>query len=148
MSSAAASGSAGSALAALYNNASSSTLAGGTQNAASLDNQFLTMLMTELQNQDPTNPVDSTSMLAQQAQFESLSQMQNLNTNLTALIAMQSVSQATTLIGQTITGTSNGANVTGVVSGITFENGTPVLQVNTGGSNAVSVQLSNVSSVF
>ena len=135
-------------LSSLVNNASPSTLPSTSQTAGNLQNEFLQMLMTELQNQDPTNPVDSTSMLAQQAQFESLSQMQNLNTNLTALIAMQSVSQATTLIGQTITGTSNGANVTGVVSGITFQNGTPVLQVNTGGGNAVEVQLSNVSSVF
>ena len=139
---------ASSALASLYNNASSSTLAAATTSPGNLDQEFLTMLMTELQNQDPTNPVDSTSMLAQQAQFESLSQMQNLNTNLTSLIAMQSVSQATTLIGHTITGTANGANVTGTVSGITFSNGTPELQVNTGGASTVVVQLSNVTSVF
>jgi len=136
------------ALAALYNNASPSTLSSGLQSSQNLDNEFLTMLTTELQNQDPTNPVDSTNMLAQQAQFESLSQMQNLNTNLTSLIAMQSVSQATTLIGQSITGTANGANVSGTVTGITFSNGTPVLQVNTGGSTTVPVQLSNVASVF
>lgn len=137
------------ALAALTNNASPSQLTGSVQSAANLDKEFLNMLMTELQNQDPTNPVDSTSMLAQQAQFESLSQMQDLNTNLSSLIAMQSVSQATTLIGLTVAGSSNGTAVTGQVVGIQFQNGVPVLQVApTGSATTVPVQLSNVTSVY
>ncbi len=137
-------------LASLYNNASPSQLQGSTQSASSLNKEFLQMLMTELQNQDPTNPVDSTTMLAQQAQFESLSQMQDLNTNISALIAMQSVSQATTLIGLTVVGTSNGTAVTGQVTGIQFQNGTPVLEVNpgNGATTTVPVQLSNVTSVY
>lgn len=140
-----------SALASLYNNASSSTLAGKTQGATSLDSEFLNMLMTELQNQDPTNPVDSTTMLAQQAQFESLSQMQDLNTNLTALIDMQSISQATSLINQTIVATtSTGAAITGPVVGIQFQNGTAVLQVNANGNSATTtpVQLANVTEIY
>jgi len=139
-----------SALASLYNNAGPSQLAAPTQSAGNLDNEFLNMLMTELQNQDPTNPVDSTTMLAQQAQFESLSQMQDLNTNLSALIAMQSVSQATTLIGETVVGTSNGGTVTGPVVGIQFTNGTPVLQVQPSAtaSTTVPVQLSDVTAVY
>jgi flagellar basal-body rod modification protein FlgD len=142
---------ASSALAALYNNASPSTLSGSTQSAGNLDSEFLTMLMTELANQDPTNPVDSTTMLAQQAQFESLSQMQDLNTNLTALIDMQSVSQATSLINQTIVGTtSTGAAITGPVVGIQFQNGTAVLQVNANGNSATTtpVQLANVTEIY
>lgn len=142
---------ASSALASLYNNASPSTLSGSSvKSAGNLDNEFLQMLMTELQNQDPTNPVDSTTMLAQQAQFESLSQMQDLNTNLTALIDMQSVSQATTLVGLTVVGTSGGTPVTGQVVGIQFQNGTPVLQVNTGKGAATTspVQLADVTAIY
>jgi len=141
---------ASSALASLYNNASPSTLSGGTQSAGNLDNEFLQMLMTELQNQDPTNPVDSTTMLAQQAQFESLSQMQDLNTNLTALIDMQSVSQATTLIGETVVGTSGGTSVTGQVVGIQFQNGTPVLQVQASAKSTTTtpVQLADVTAIY
>ena len=41
--------------------------------------QFLQLLVTQLQNQDPTAPTDQTQMLAQLAQFSSLEQMQNLN---------------------------------------------------------------------
>jgi flagellar basal-body rod modification protein FlgD len=141
---------ASSALASLYNNASPSQISAPTQSGANLDNEFLTLLTTELKNQDPTNPVDNNQMLAQQAQFESLSQMQDLNTNISALIALQGVSQATGLIGQSIVGTSNGASVTGTVVGIQFQNGTPVLQVNPGGTSTttVPVQLSNVTSVY
>ncbi len=148
--SSAASSATSSALAALYNHASPSKLAGPTQSGQSLDMQFLNMLMTELQNEDPTNPVDSTTMLAQQAQFESLTQMQDLNTNLSALIAMQSVSQATALIGTTVVGTNaSGGSVTGQVAGIQFQNGTPVLQVAPQGSTTtVPVQLSTVTSVY
>jgi len=141
-----------SGLAALYNNASSSQLAPATQTATSLDQEFLQMLMTELQNEDPTNPVDSTTMLAQQAQFESLAQMQDLNTNLTTLTAMQSISQATSLIGHTVAGTdSNGKTVTdAVVSGINFVNGAAVLQLTIGtapNTSTDTMSLSGVTSV-
>jgi len=141
-----------SSLAALYNNASSSTLTTSTTtSAADLDQEFLQMLMTELQNEDPTNPVDSTTMLAQQAQFESLAQMQDLNTNLTTLAAMQSTSQAVGLIGQTVTGSdTGGATVTGLITGVKFVSGTAELQLTIGsGSSATTdtMTLADVTSI-
>ncbi len=42
--------------------------------------EFLRMLITEMQNQDPLDPVDNKEMIAQLAQFSALEQMQNLNT--------------------------------------------------------------------
>ena len=42
-------------------------------------NEFLEMLVTQMQNQDPLEPVDNTAMIAQMAQFSSLEQMSNLN---------------------------------------------------------------------
>ena len=112
-----------------YNNASPSTL---PQAASSQDlkNQFLKLLLTQLKYQDPLAPMDDTAMLAQQAQFASLEQMQNLNTNLVSLMAMQNVGQATSLIGHTVTGKdSNGFPLMGAVTGVTFNNGSPELQV-------------------
>jgi len=112
-----------------YNNASPSTLP-QTQNSADLKNQFLKLLLTQLKYQDPLAPMDDTAMLAQQAQFASLEQMQNLNTNLVGLMAMQNVGQATSLIGHTVTGTdANGFPLMGAVTGVTFDNGSPQLQV-------------------
>lgn len=136
------------ALAALYNNASSSTLPQTSQTASDLKSEFLQLLMTSLKNQDPTQPVDSTQMIAQQAQFASLEQMQNMNTNMVSMMAMQSVSQATSLIGHTVSGTVNGTAVNGSVIGISFQNGSPVLQVNTGGSTSTAMNLADVSTVF
>jgi flagellar basal-body rod modification protein FlgD len=133
------------------NAASSGQLSSSTQSAQQLKDEFLQMLMAQLKNQDPTNPVDSTQMLSQQAQFSALEQMQNLNTNFVSLMAMQNVSQATNLIGRTVTGAADGsapnaAPVSGVVTGVSFANGSPVLTVNVSGT-AVQMSLSNVTQV-
>ncbi len=42
-------------------------------------NEFLQMLVTQMQNQDPMNPMDNAQMTAQLAQFSALEQMENLN---------------------------------------------------------------------
>ncbi|MBW1824372.1 MAG: flagellar biosynthesis protein FlgD, partial [Deltaproteobacteria bacterium] len=43
---------------------------------------FFQLLLTQLQNQDPLNPMESTDMTAQLAQFSQLEQMANMNTSL------------------------------------------------------------------
>ncbi len=87
-------------------------------------------MFAQLKNQDPTDPMDSTQMLSQQAQFESLEQMQNMNSNFVASMAMQSTSQAASLLGKTVTGTvNNGSRPPGQVQAVNFSGGTPSLQV-------------------
>lgn len=49
------------------------------------ETDFLKLLTTQLANQDPTNPVDNTQMLAQLAQFSTLSAQNQTNTTLTAI---------------------------------------------------------------
>jgi flagellar basal-body rod modification protein FlgD len=66
---------------------------------------FLKLLTTQLQNQNPLEPMDNTAYVAQLAQFSSLEQMQNMNSNLaTSILLNQSVnnSLATSLIGRDI----------------------------------------------
>jgi flagellar hook assembly protein FlgD len=46
---------------------------------------FLKLLVTQIQNQDPLNPTDSTQFVTQLAQFSELEQMTNVNTNLQAI---------------------------------------------------------------
>ena len=129
--------------------ATSSTLAPSMQTAQQLNSEFMTLLMAQLQNQDPTNPVDSTQMLTQQAQFSSLEQMQSLNQNFVAMMAMQNVSQATNLIGKTVSGTDSntGATVSGKVTGISFATGNPVLNVTLADNSVSSINLSSVTQV-
>jgi flagellar basal-body rod modification protein FlgD len=71
---------------------------------------FLNLLVTQLQNQDPLNPADSTEFTAQLAQFSSLEQLNNINDNLENMKLFQNAvtnSQAVSFIGKTITATGN-----------------------------------------
>jgi len=71
---------------------------------------FLSLLITQLQNQDPLNPTDSVEFTAQLAQFSSLEQLGNVNDNLTELKNFQASinnSQAVSLIGKAITASGN-----------------------------------------
>jgi flagellar basal-body rod modification protein FlgD len=66
---------------------------------------FLHLLVTQLQNQDPLNPMDSTGFSAQLAQFSSLEELQNINETLGSVGNSQSIltnSQAVDYIGKRI----------------------------------------------
>lgn len=129
------------------NSASPSQLPQSTV-AQDYKSQFLQLLMAQLKNQDPTQPFDSQKMLADQAQFASLEQMQNMNTNFVTLMAMQNVAQGTNLIGKNVVATdSTGASVSGQVTGIKFSGGVATLQVQASPTSTVDVSLSDVSQV-
>lgn len=101
-------------------------------NAALGKNDFLTMLMTQLENQDPLSATDDSAMVADMAQFSSLEQMSDMNTNIVGLMAMQNTSQAAALIGKTVTVTNptTGLTDTGAISVVNFVSGTPMITVN------------------
>jgi len=66
---------------------------------------FLTLLVAQLQNQDPLNPDDPTEFTAQLAQFSSLEQLYNLNESMAGLTTAQANSQklsALSLIGKEV----------------------------------------------
>lgn len=71
--------------------------------AADLQSDFLTLLVTQLQNQDPTNPMDNSQLTTQLAQINTLSGIEKLNTTLGSISGQinsgQSL-QATALIGK------------------------------------------------
>lgn len=54
---------------------------------------FLTLLVTQLQNQDPLNPDDPTEFTAQLAQFSSLEQLFNINESMDEVVSSVSDSQ-------------------------------------------------------
>jgi flagellar basal-body rod modification protein FlgD len=81
------------------------------QQAASKDSttlgkdDFLKLLTTQLQQQDPTQPMDNTAFVAQLAQFSSLEQMNNVNDTLTKMLTAQGTAQqtaASSLIGKSV----------------------------------------------
>jgi flagellar basal-body rod modification protein FlgD len=71
---------------------------------------FLTLLISQLQHQDPLNPADSTEFTAQLAQFSSLEQLSNINANLDALKLYQASinnAQAVSFIGKEVVSKGN-----------------------------------------
>ncbi|MEO3473315.1 flagellar hook assembly protein FlgD [Roseomonas sp. CAU 1739] len=76
--------------------AAGSTAAGSATTRLGADlNTFLTMLTTQLQNQDPTNPLDTNQMTNQLVQFASVEQQIAMNQNLTSLVSLQQSAQLT-----------------------------------------------------
>jgi len=61
--------------------------------------QFLTLLTTQLQNQDPLSPMDSTEFTNQIVQFSQVEQAINSNQKLDSLLALQAGSSATSALG-------------------------------------------------
>lgn len=71
---------------------------------------FFKLMLTQLKNQDPTNPLKNHEMAAQLAQFSTLEQMSNMNTTLTKIEGKNSKPedfQALNLIGKTVAGDSS-----------------------------------------
>jgi flagellar basal-body rod modification protein FlgD len=67
---------------------------------------FLNLLMTQLQNQDPTSPMDANSFTSELVEFSSVEQQINTNTSLTQLIQLTQaadVTQSSALLGKQVT---------------------------------------------
>jgi len=80
----------------------SSGSASTANSAQDLQNQFLNMLVTQMQNQDPTNPMDNSQLTTQLAQINTLGGIEKLNTTLGSISGQISTSQSlqsSTLIG-------------------------------------------------
>lgn len=85
-------------------NGSSGTTTSKTD-AQDIQNYFLTLLTTQLQNQDPLNPMDSSAMTSQLAQISTVEGVTTLNSTLTKLMSNLSSSeavQAANLVGHAV----------------------------------------------
>lgn len=107
---------------------------------------FLSLLTTELQNQDPLNPMDSTQSVTQLAQFQALQSQVTLADSFQSFQGQFAISQAASLIGLTVAvnttdGSGNTSTQTGVVSGIQVVNGSPEFALT--GSNGQIITGSN-----
>jgi flagellar basal-body rod modification protein FlgD len=85
---------------------------------------FLKLLVTQLQHQDPLNPMDDMQFMSQMAQFSTLEQITNLGTQLEQLSYSGQVSQGVGLIGRTVTyETKDGSLVTGTAESVELNDG-------------------------
>lgn len=111
----------------------------GASSSNELDStDFMSLLVAQLQNQDPTNPVANEDFTAQLAQFSSLEEMQNVNANLQAMAALSQenalLSQLTTaagLIGSNVDfiDPATGEQANGDVEAVRLETGLTLLRI-------------------
>lgn len=86
--------------------ASSNQQSSASQSSTTLNyNDFLQLMVAQLQNQDPLNPTDTNQFMSQIAEFSNVEQAINANSKLDQLLVNSNISQASTMIGLTITGT-------------------------------------------
>ena len=76
-------------------------------------NSFLKLLIAQMKNQDPTQPMDSTQYVSQLATFSQVEQTVQTNTKLDQIMQSSALSQADSLIGRSIT--SADGSTTGTV---------------------------------
>ncbi len=109
---------------------------------------FLNLLVTQLQNQDPLEPMDNTDTIAQLAQFSALEQMQNLNTSFegfTETMGRANFVSASSLLGRLVSGvTDEGEPITGEVTRVLMSEGKPYVHV---GEDGVKVPLSSLQGI-
>ena len=119
---------------------------------------FLQILITQLQNQDPTSPMDDKEFIAQMAQFSSLEQMQNMTKAMQDLLASQEQTQLmnySTFVGKEVKwheltdkvdskGKPIAIDGTGVITELKFVDGEAVFVLDSGKEIAPG----NISSVL
>ena len=110
-------------------NGSSAATGGGSSNAngataADTQDRFLKLLVAQLNNQDPMNPMDNAQMTTQIAQINTVTGIEKLNTTITGMavqVAAMQAMQSTSMVGRDVLVEGNKAQVTDGVGRGGFE---------------------------
>jgi len=70
--------------------------------ASDIQMDYMKLLVTELRNQNPLEPMDNNQMASQLAQFSQLQQLESMNSNFASVLAVSELSYANTLIGRQV----------------------------------------------
>lgn len=109
---------------------------------------FIKLFLTQLQFQDPLEPVDNREFLAQLAQFSNLEQSRQLSLNTESLLTMSSASQALTLLDRPVDVLqSQGNSISGTVKAVQFTAAGPELTVQTSAGVLTGIRLPQISLV-
>jgi flagellar basal-body rod modification protein FlgD len=120
-----------------------------TTNNTINQNDFIKLFLTQLQSQDPLEPVDNREFLAQLAQFSNLEQTRQTSDNTEGLLVMNSSAQALGLLNKTVEiRDAQGAATTGSVIAVSFTSSGPELSIqSTAGPVLTNIRLSQISLV-
>ncbi|MBX3414585.1 MAG: flagellar biosynthesis protein FlgD [Pirellulales bacterium] len=113
-----------------------------TLNNLNLD-QFLKVMITELQNQDPLNPMDNAQILQQISQMREIQATDQMRQTLESVLLGQTLVSASTMINREITGLAeSGKEIAGRVESVTIENSKPMLHI-----GSERIPLTNIRSI-
>jgi flagellar basal-body rod modification protein FlgD len=93
----------------------------------------------QLTSQDPMKPMEDTQFISQMANFTSLEQMQTLSKDFAAFSVRQQTASAQNFLGKIVTISTEGGNITGPVTKVSFDGVTPLLSVNGGSFDPADV---------
>lgn len=141
--------------------ASAAAAASGSSSTSTTDaltkltpDDFLKMLITQLQQQDPLNPTSSDQILQQISQIDNIEATASLTSSLNTVSSDQSFQTASGLIGKQVQGVDSSGNpVSGSVDSVSFSNGAATLNVGSqtmplSGISAISDPSSGLSSLL
>lgn len=84
---------------------------------------FMKLMLTQMQNQNPMEPADQTAMISQMAEFSALEQMQSMNSSINTMYAFG-------LMGKEVSvNNGDGTMTTGIVDSVTMKNGTNYIEI-------------------
>ena len=119
-------------------------------NATLGKDDFIKLLVAQMQNQDPMNPTDNTQSIAQMAQFSSLEQMTNISTSMDSLnksmtnfMQQSALTQGSAMIGKSVSGvdTDGVTPIEGTVEAVKWLDGDPKLQVRKADGTLVDLEM-------
>lgn len=128
---------------------SSTSSSTSATSAASMQDQFLTLLVAQLQNQDPTEPMDNSQLTSQMAQISTVSGIEKLNdtvSSVTNQFASMQMLQGVSMIGRTVLSEGNqlGLTATKKDDGSTQVSGTAAFDLDATAAN-VTVTITTAS---
>lgn len=132
------------AIGSVVNNGSAST-----QGRNTIDQEgFIKLFLSQLQFQDPLEPVDNREFLAQLAQFSNLEQSRQLSLNTESMLTMTSSSQALSLLNLSVeVAQQQGSLVAGTIKAVQFTTSGPELTVETSGGMLTGIRLPQINLV-
>lgn len=111
--------------------------------------QFLKLMIAELQNQDPLNPMDNSQMLQQLGEMRAITATDSLTKTLDSVLLGQNLTTASSMIGKEVSAlTDEGDSVAGQVDRVTVaaeEGKAATVKVHIGSQ---SVSLSNIREIL
>jgi flagellar basal-body rod modification protein FlgD len=117
----------------------SSTAASGRKNYELKTEDFIKMMITQLQNQDPMEPAKNQELLAQMSQIGQLQSATTLQESLKGMVVQNQIGSAASLMGKSVKGLdANDDPIEGMVTSVRVEKDSVSLELDNGKTLALS----------